>query len=179
MAAVTGVLPIAASIDEARAQLRIEAGHDDALLAGLLRSATALCEQVTGLALVERAVTETLAISGEWQRLAMTPVRAISAVEGVPAEGSAFAFPVASYAIDIDPRGDGWVKVSVPGAAGRMRVRYAAGLAASAGEVPEGLRQGIMLLTAHLHRERDRSEGKDPPASVAALWRPWRRMRLS
>ena len=89
-----------------------------------------------------------------------------------------FPLPVASYAIDIDPSGNGWVRVSQPGAAGRMRVTYAAGMAADAAQVPDVLRQGIIMLAAHLHRERDRDVPLDPPAAVAALWRPWRRMRI-
>ena len=36
-----------------------------------------------------------------------------------------------------------------------------------------GARAGQML------RERDRERGVEPPATVAALWRPWRRMRLA
>ena len=175
----TGPLPLAAGIDEARDFARLGAGLDDAQLAAMLRSATGLCERFTGVALVSRGVSETLNIRvGEWQRLGRSPVSAITLVEGLPADGAAFALPVANHAIDIDPRGDGWVRVTQPGAAGRMRVTYQAGLAASAGLVPDALRQGIILLAAHLLRERDRDAPGEPPAAVAALWRPWRRMRL-
>lgn len=176
----TEPLPLAAGIDEAREFARLGSGIDDVVLAALLRSATGICEQFTGVALVSRTVNETVNIRvGEWQRLARAPVSAISAVVGVPAEGAAFALPVANHAIDIDPQGDGWVRVSEPGIAGRMRVTYQAGLAANAGLVPEPLRQGIVMLAAHLMRERDRDVPGEPPAAVAALWRPWRRMRLS
>ncbi|MEQ1510585.1 MAG: hypothetical protein ABL909_09335, partial [Sphingopyxis sp.] len=112
-----GALPIAATIAEARAFLRMGAGVDDAVLAGLIRSATAMCEQYTGLALVDRSVRETQAIKGDWQRLALFPVSAITSVEGLPAEGAAFALAVGDYAIDIDSNGAGWVKVSRQGAA--------------------------------------------------------------
>lgn len=40
----------------------------------------------------------------------------------------------------------------------------------------EPLRQGIVRLVAHMHLHRDGDQS--PPAAVAALWRPWRRMRL-
>ncbi len=174
-----GLLPLAAAVAEARAFLRLEGGGDEAVLVGALRSATALCEQFTGVALVSRAVTEMLPVSGEWRRLGRTPVLAVTGVEGVPAEGSAFPLPVASYAIDIDAAGDGWVRVTQPGAAGRVRVSYMAGLAAEPGRVPEPLRHGIIQLTGHMLRERDRERGVEPPATVAALWRPWRRLRLA
>jgi hypothetical protein len=51
-----------------------------------------------------------------------------------------------------------------------------AGLAVSANEVPEPIRQGILRLVAHLFTARDGTG--DPPAAVTALWRPYRRMRL-
>lgn len=171
-------LPLAAALTEARSYLRLEGGGDDAVLAAAMRSATALCEAFTGLALITRPVQEMLPVRSDWQRLGRTPVLAITAVEGVPAEGSLFALPIASYAVDIDAAGDGWIRISQPGAAGRVRISYTAGLAAEPGRVPEPLRLGIIQLAGHLLRERDRESGSEPPASIAALWRPWRRLRL-
>ena len=53
-----------------------------------------------------------------------------------------------------------------------------AGMASDGNGVPEPLRQGIVRLTAYLFNARDGSGG-EPPAAVTALWRPYRRMRLS
>lgn len=169
---------LAVSLAEARAFLRIETGEEDPLLAGFVRSATELCEAFTGQALIARDAEQILPASREWQRLALTPVRAISAVTGLPADGASFALPVDAYAIDIDANGDGWVRVTQPGAAGRVRVDYSAGMAADWNGVPEALRQGIVRLTAHLFTHRDGATDAGPPAAVTALWRPWRRMRL-
>ncbi|MFD1952261.1 head-tail connector protein [Sphingomonas arantia] len=44
------------------------------------------------------------------------------------------------------------------------------------GEVPAAVAQGIVRLAAHFHAHRDDDAG--PPAVVAALWRPYRQMRL-
>lgn len=41
-----------------------------------------------------------------------------------------------------------------------------------------GLRHGILRLAAHHYRERDDARLDTPPAAVAALWRPFRRLRL-
>ena len=51
------------------------------------------------------------------------------------------------------------------------------GAAESWDAVPAPVAQGVAMLAAHLfdHRESDAL----PPAAVAALWRPYRRMRLS
>lgn len=44
-------------------------------------------------------------------------------------------------------------------------------------ELDEALRHGIVRFAAHQYRERD--EGATPlPAAIAALWRPWRLVRL-
>jgi uncharacterized phiE125 gp8 family phage protein len=65
---------LAASLAELKAYLRIETGAEDAVLAGLLRSAAALCEQFVGQWLVAREARETVAGDGRWQRLSARPV---------------------------------------------------------------------------------------------------------
>jgi len=166
-------LPV--SLAEAQAFARIETGEEEALLAGLIRSASGLCEAFTGQVLMARSFDEVLPAGGAWQRLGATPVRTIETVERLAADGTAAALLPGEYKVDIDSRGDGWVKV--PGE-GRVRVSGQAGLAGDANGVPEPLRQGIVRLTAHLYANRD-GEGGEPPAAVTALWRPYRRMRLA
>ena len=72
------------------------------------------------------------------------------------------------------------MRVSNPGAAGRIAVRFVAGLAPGWNGLPESLRHGVIRLAAHQHRMRESSTADPiPPAAVTALWRPWRRMRLA
>jgi len=177
MAAGTPVLTVV-GVEEARTWLRVDGEAEDALIAGLIRSATLLCEQFIGQALLVRLVSETLPASRGWQRLGQRPVRSITGVDGLPAEGAAFALPADAYAIDIDAAGDGWIDVHDAGIAGRVIVTYEAGLAADWNGVPEPLRQGVLRLVAHLYAHRDAPDDAGPPAAVAALWRPFRRMRL-
>jgi len=166
------LIPPAISMAEAQAYARVETGEEEALLAGLVRSATAICEEFVGQALVARPFAETVPADGSWRRLAAGPVRSIGAVEMVAIDGS--ATPAASREVDIDSNGDGWVRVD---AVGRARVSGEAGMASEPNGVPEPLRQGIARLVAHLYSTRDGSGG-EPPAAVTALWRPYRRMRL-
>jgi uncharacterized phiE125 gp8 family phage protein len=170
--------PPAVAIEEARAFLRLAAGQDDALLPALIGAATAACEACIGRAIILRPMVETWAIAtGAWHTLGAVPVRAITRVEGVPAEGAAFALPRSAYAAAIAADGTGRVCVNQPGAAGRVRVSYSAGLADDAASVPEPLRLGILLHAAHYHRERDPAADALPVA-VRMAWAPWRRMRL-
>ena len=165
------------SLAEAQAYVRVETGEEEAVLAGLLRTASLMCEQFIGQALVARGFEETLRASGQWQRLGLTPVRSIGAVTLVADDGSETVLAAEEFAIDIDASGDGWVRL-VRGSEGVVRVSAVAGMANNANDVPEPLRQGIIRQTAYLFNARD-SEGGEPPAAVTALWRPYRRMRLA
>lgn len=167
---------IAVARDAAKAHLRISGDGEGGLIEGLAATALALGEAFTGTAWIAREWTDVLPVSRAWQMLGVAPVTSITSVEGLPAEGSAFALPAEAYAIDIDAAGQGWVRVTAPGAAGRVRVTLSAGAAAGWADLPPPLAQGAVLLIAHLfeHREADAA----PPAAVSALWRPWRRMRL-
>lgn len=165
------------SLSEAQAWARVDTGEEEAVLAGLVRSASALCEAFVGRVLMRREFAVEVAASGDWQRLAVTPVRSIEAVDGGASDGTATPLPPSAYAVDIDARGDGWVRLTGPVAAGRVTVRGVAGMANDANGVPEPLRQGILRLVAHMFASRD-GGGGEPPAAVTALWRPYRRVRL-
>lgn len=168
-------LPAAAS-EEAKAYLRIEGTTEDELVSRLLRGSAELCEAFTGQALLARSFSEILPLGGAWTRLGATPVRAIVEVQTLADDGTASPLDPSAYSIDIDAGGDGWVRASAAG--GQVRVSFAAGIAAEWSELPEALRQGIIRLAAHSYTHRAGATDAGPPAAVAALWRPWRRMRL-
>lgn len=170
----------AAALTELKDWLGITVSTDDAQLAGLLRAAIDLCEGFTGIMPLEQACEAVLPVVTGWQDLPARPVQAITLVQGIPAEGARFTLPPADYALDLTAAGAGRVRVLNPGAAGRIAVRFTAGLAASWSAMPEALRHGAVRLAAHQYRQRE-GEGGDavPPAAVAALWRPWRRLRLA
>lgn len=176
-AAPAAAMPV--SLAEAKDFLRVGNGDEDALIAGLLRTAAETCETFTGLVLVRREVVETIAASSAWTKLGATPVRAIEELAGLDAEGGASALPASGYAIDIDADGDGWVRLTAPAEARRVRVRYQAGMAEGWNGVPEPLRHGMVRLCAHFYDERSDRGGASPPAAVSALWRPWRRLRIA
>jgi hypothetical protein len=125
------------TLDEAQAFARIQTGEEEALVAGLIRSASALCEAFLNQVVVARPFEARLAASAEWQRLQVSPVRSIDEViqNGPPLVSTAYS-------------------------------------------IPEPVRQGVLRLVAHLFSARD-GEGGDIPVTVSALWRPYRRMRLS
>jgi hypothetical protein len=200
-------LPIV-SLSEAQAFLRIETGEEEALLAGLIRSASGLCEAFINQVVIARPFELAVATTSQWERLAITPVRSIADVSSLDAAGAATPLTTGSYQLDIDSSGDGWVRVTRPqymmapealangGKAGiidptdgsllaaqaagvpRVRVTGTAGIADGENDVPEPIRQGVLRLVAHLFTDRD-GDGGEPPAAVTALWRPYRRLRLA
>jgi hypothetical protein len=82
------------------------------------------------------------------------------------------------YAVDIGAGGTGKVCFTGADAVRRLLVDYRAGMAADWADLPAAVRQGAVRLVAHLHAHRDEAGDAGPPAAVAALWRPFRRVRL-
>lgn len=168
---------IAEAVTAAKAWLRVVGDEEAAVLARVCGTAIHLAEAFLGGAVVARTFEDVLGAGGGWQRLRMAPVMAIAGVTGLPAEGAPFVLPVGAYAIDIDGDGIGWVRIGAPGTAGRVAVSYTAGIAGDWAGVPVPIAQGIAMLVAHLFDRR--GDEAAPPAAVAALWRPYRRMRLA
>ena len=186
-----GALAEPVSLGELKAYLRLDTIDEDALLAGLLRTARGLCEAFTRVWLIQRGAVETVAATMvQWSgpgapppglplgpRLAGAPVVAVSLVEALYQDGTSMVLTVGQYMLAYDA--DQAVRVtSYDQNARALRVTYTAGLAASWNGVAEPLRQGIIRLAAHLFANRDAADEAGPPAVVAALWRPFRRMRL-
>lgn len=168
------------ALAELKQWLALTGNREDALLETLLGAALELCEGFTGQLPLEATCEETLPAAACWQALATRPVQAIVSLSGIPAEGPRFALAADAYALELDADAGARVRVSRPGSAGRIAVRFIAGLAPRWSDLPESLRHGIVRLAAHQHRTREGAAAEPvPPAAVAALWRPWRRMRVA
>lgn len=168
-----------AALAELKDWLGITTSGEDASLTGQIRSALETCEAFTGAMPLVAECEEIIPVCSGWQKLQTGPVLSITAVEGIPATGPRIALAAAAFEIDFRADGGGWVRVLDPGLAGRIAVRFSAGLAADWSALPEGLRQGVVRLAAHHYRARENGDGSpQPPAAVAALWRPWRSPRL-
>ncbi|WP_375244927.1 hypothetical protein [Sphingomonas parapaucimobilis] len=146
---------VTAAAGAVRALLRLEEGNEAALVERVAGVALGLAESFCGQMLIRRLVEEPLSGSVAWQALAATPVAAI--LSG------------GENAIDRDGRG--WVRTREA-----ATVRYRAGLAEGWDGLPPEIAHGVAIMGAHLFDNRDAAAV--PPAAVAALWRPYRRMRL-
>jgi uncharacterized phiE125 gp8 family phage protein len=175
---MSGLAEPIVTIDEVQAYIRIETGEEEAVLAGLIRSASGLCEAFISQVVVARDFQIDLPGSGTWERLPITPVRLLTGADAVDGSGNSTPLASGAFTVDIDFAGDGWVRLSQPIDGAHVRVTGRAGMADNENGVPEPIRQGVLRLVAHMFTSRD-GEGGEPPAAVTALWRPYRRMRLS
>lgn len=176
------ILPVAA-LTELKALLGITNAEDDALLFAHLRAAYGLCEAFIGQALLHSRRRWRMALRTGAQRLPDSPVAAIHDVRINEQTGTGPALPITGYRIDIDAQGHGAVALLAPLPSQPVTAYYVVGIASDWNDLAEPLRQGIIRLAAHqhLHGTARSSSGGDaaPPMLVAALWRPWRRMRLA
>lgn len=179
-AIITPAVLAASALDELKDWLAITTIKDDAPLQSLLRAALEMCEAFTGQMPLEAMCEEILAASSVWQCLSACPVLSITGIETIAADNTRFALAATDYAIELDADGGARIRVLRQGSAGLVAVRFTAGMALDWASLPDGIRHGILRLAAHNYRQRDQDAlSPAPPASVAALWRPWRRLRLA
>ena len=115
---------------------------------GLIRTASGLCEAFINQVVLSRSFECDLPASGSWERLPVTPVRSITDIASVDANGLTMPLASDAYRVDIDFAGDGWVRLA-QGTGGRIRVSGTAGMADGENGVPEPIRQGVLRLVAH------------------------------
>jgi hypothetical protein len=197
------VLPPEA-LAELKQWLAITTTQDDGELADLLAMAVDVCADFTGLLPLACTTEEMLALPTDewparglapvpgspppwrpwtgrpdWQQLASRPVRSLLSVAAVAIDGTSTTLDAADYHVRIDAEGGCGIRIINPGTAHRFAVQVTAGLAADWASLPQGLHHGIIRLAAHQYRSREGTGAAAlPPASVSALWLPWRRMRL-
>ena len=195
------VLPSEA-LAELKQWLGITTTQDDAELADLLAVAVNVCADFTGVLPLACTVQEMIGLTSDtwpvgtwaepapawrpwsgrpgWQQLASRPVRALLSLAAVAADGTTTALSTPDYFVRIDAEGGCGIRIVNHGGAHRFAVQVTAGLASSWTAMPEAMRHGIIRLAAHQYRNREATgAGPLPPASVSALWLPWRRMRLA
>ncbi len=176
----------ASALAELKEWLGINTTREDALLSHLLTASLDICEAYTAARPIVADVEEIWPVRQVgvsrtgWQPLSTRPVGSIASLEAVAIDGSRRTLATGEYEIEIDADGAGRFRLIAAVAESRVAVRFTAGLADSWITLPDALRQGAIRLAAHHHRQRESGNADTaPPRAVAALWQPWRRVRLS
>lgn len=171
-----------AALVELKNWLGISRPVEDDLLTGLLRASLATCESFTGQAPLMQMVEELVSPRAGVTELTSRPISSLVSAEVVAQGANRIALDASEYAFDISPLGQARFDLLSTLDAQAVAVRVRAGIAGSWEAVPAPLRQGMIRLAAFHYRDRDLPGGAKadlaPPASVTALWRPWRTLRL-
>jgi hypothetical protein len=197
-------------LDEVKAALRLDDDQtlEDALVAGLIRSAAAACEAFTGRALITQTWTlhrdawpgaaaepplrEGLSqgpsspAAPRYLELPKPPLQSIVYVKTFDDADTETTWAAANYFTDT---------ASLPGrlvartgqvfppparAANGIEVQFVAGYGGDPTDLPEALRQGILQTIAHLFENRGEAAAETAlhASGAAALWRPYRVLEL-
>ncbi len=172
-------VPGDAALAELKHWLGITRPNDDDALAGLLQTSLGICEAFTGKAPLRQTVEEVVALSGGWQELVSRPVNELISAALIADDGSRQT--IANLAEALEWRissGSACVQVLNPCEGRGIALRLTVGIASDWASLPAPLRHGIIRLAAHYFRDREGKATAVPPATVTALWRPWREVRL-
>ena len=160
----------AVSLDAAKAFLRVDHPDEDALITDLIDAATRQVEDRAGVSLITRpqrfSRTPVRTDKGPGVYLTRYPVLSIEALEQ-----NELSFPIET---DLRARPP-FIRT---GAVGLVTVDFTAGYGLTAADVPTPLRQGVLLLLAHLYEHRAGNIPPGFPMMVDALIQPYRGMRL-
>ena len=160
----------AVSLDAAKTFLRVDHPDEDGLILDLIDSAARQIEDRCGVSLITRAQRLVKCSTAAGVYLNRYPVHSIEAVshdgDPLPIDANLRARPVL---VRTDAVGD-------------ITVDFTAGFGETPEDIPTPLRQGLLLLVAHLYefRAENHSGPKPPgfPMMVDALIQPYRGVRL-
>lgn len=178
------------SLADAKAHLRVDGTDEDGLITALIEAATAHIERALGLALIAQGWT---IVRDSWPQtwlleLPIAPVQTVVSITTFDAGGAGTVFNAADYFVDTassPPRLvlHGTVPWPKPGRrANGIEIALTAGFGDAPSDVPEPLRQALLLLVAHWYERREpvvlAGTPQEVPGTVAGLLAPWRSVRL-
>jgi uncharacterized phiE125 gp8 family phage protein len=173
------------SLAEAKAHLRVTGAEEDSQIGRLITAARKTVERRTGLALIEQGWS---GFADDWPasgtfHLPLWPVIEIAALKVHGEEEVAQEIDTAHYFCDLVSRPARlvlrpWRVWQKPGRiAHGIEIAFTAGFGASAGTVPEDLREAVLKTLAHRYEWRG-DEAPREPVTIGALLQPWRELRL-
>ena len=178
------------TLSEAKAHLRVDTNTEDALIQSLILASRLHIEAALDIALI----TQTWRLHlDRWPRarslnLPLSPVQSLTAVRVFDGDDDNETVSNAAFILDgtANPARlvlSGSRSLPVPGrAANGIEIDFVAGYGDEPSDVPQPIRQALLLLTAHWYENREPVEigatATVIPGSVSALLSIYRRRRL-
>lgn len=160
------------TLEEAKAHLRVEGTEEDALIAGLIRAARESCERMQGRAYLRQRWQSTIEGGAPPARLPLRPLPVLDAVsvEWRDDGGTWQALPATAWRLDAAREAIELVEL-VPAGATAWRATHEAGFGDDPGDVPQRIKQAILLLVGHWFEQREAAGARleEIPFGVRAL----------
>jgi len=177
------------TVDEVKSFLRIDHDDENSLLASLITSSRLQIEAALDLALITQSWSWTFDSwpKGNVLELPIGFVRSVEAVRITARDGTVNEVSPDQFVLEggrIPPRllsksGD-WPKPGIPALG--IEIAFTAGFGSEPSDVPEPIRQALLMLVAHWYEHRDPAEiggaATRIPEAVSALLKPYSRVRL-
>ncbi len=178
------------SLGEAKAHLRVDGTDEDLLISSLITAARVHIEQTLMQAMITqswRLVRDDWPADGPVE-IALGPVQQVSEIRVLDADGSSQIIPASDYLVDTASapvrivRAAAAVWPAPTRAINGIEIDFSAGYGDSPSDVPQPLRQAILLLVAHWFERREPvAVGANVvrvPETVGGLIAPYRRLDL-
>lgn len=171
------------TLEEAKQHMRVDGNDDDSLISALITAARQRAEEYTKRAFITQSWELALdSVSGK----VYLPRPPIQAINGVTLDGEIVS--AENYSLI----GQDVFYSRIPFRAinpASLVIRYTSGYGSNATDVPQAIRQAILMLVAHMYEAREGEApqveyevqaraGADIPPMVASLLRPYRVMML-
>ena len=203
-------LPVSLNEAKAHANLGDDFVTDDALVMGYLNTAVEACQKFTSRTLLTTTFTlfldswpsdknlepwwegtrvapmSILNAGARWLELPRPPLQSVGFVKSYDDSDAATTFAASSYFVDTASAPGRIVLRSGSSApvitrvANGLEVQFDAGYGDNPADVPERLRQGIMMLVTYLYENRGECPVEEAVGNsgASAMWTPYRLMRF-
>ncbi len=177
------------SVSEAKQYLRVDSAVEDPVVASLILAARLHIEGALDIAMVTQSWSYYLDCWPEDGRIdiPLGPLQSVDSVRVYDESDVAQTIPASSYLVDLSslrPRvirntGGTWPRPGRP--ANGIEIAVTAGYSATPEQVPQPIRQALLMLVAHWYEQREPIVFDQPealPHGVAELLAPYRQVRL-
>ncbi|QPC87412.1 hypothetical protein GA830_12165 [Mesorhizobium sp. NBSH29] len=175
---VTAPASMPVTLDEAKAQLRVDSADDSTLIEGMIQAATDHLDGWTGIlgrCLVEQTWKQDFDGFSSCLPLPLGPVMSVTSVEYTDTNGAPATVDPGAYSVKTDAGGQSRIEFKGVSVSGPVSVTYIAGYES----VPPALKTAILLLVGHWYAHREAVTGDSAivlPMAVDALIAPFRRV---
>lgn len=175
------------TLEEAKAHLRVDVTDDDDLITALITAARQIVEMVLRRALLSQdweLLLDAFPATDTTLEIPLPPLQSISAITYTLEDGTSATVAATDYTVDTGSTpgrialnsGSSWPGDSLS-ALGGVQIAFTAGYA-SADDVPQAIRQALLLLVGHLYENReavtDTKTLQTTPLAFEYLLQPYR-----